>query len=69
MRMQRRVQLERVAQADQLAVVRSRSTGTVTLLETGTTIEQENREHYALRRTSNGWRITDDIFNSPAAEQ
>jgi uncharacterized protein (TIGR02246 family) len=69
MKMQHELHLDRVLESGDLAVVRIVSTGTVTLLEPGTTTAQNHREIFVLRRSSKGWRITDYMFNSPAAEE
>ena len=50
-------------------VAQTHSTGTITRLESGTTIKVRYRELFVLRRSSEGWQITDYMFNSPMAAE
>ena len=66
MKMQQECHVDHVVERDGIAVVRTHSTGMLTLLGPGTTLDQNHRELYVLRRSTEGWRITDYMFNSPA---
>jgi len=49
-----------------LAAVQTQTTGTVKLLASGSTISAVSRELFVLRRSGDGWRITDYMFNRTA---
>jgi uncharacterized protein (TIGR02246 family) len=61
------IDVDRIVERGELAVAQTHSTGTLTVLESGATIELSYRELFVLRRSSDGWRITDYMFNSAAA--
>jgi uncharacterized protein (TIGR02246 family) len=65
-RIQETIDVDRIVERGELAVAQTHSTGTLTVLESGTTLELSYRELFVLRRLSDGWRITDYMFNSAA---
>lgn len=60
------VTIEAVTTDGSMAVVRSHSAGSITVLDPGTSYAQDEREICVLRQTDSGWQITDFIFNSPS---
>ena len=66
-RIRAEVDVDRILEGDELAAAQTHSADTVTQLESGTTINASYREVFVLRRSSDGWRIADYMFNSPAA--
>lgn len=68
-----RIDVDRVLEGDEFAVVQAQSTGTVTRLEYGATIDVPYRELFVLRRQGDGrtdfWMVAAYMFNSPAVER
>lgn len=60
-----RFTIDEIGVAGDLAFARTRSAGTVTVLATGATGPEENRELFVLRRTDGGWKIARYLFNKP----
>lgn len=58
------VTVDRIRQEPDLAIVRTHSSGTITTKATGKSSPLALRELFALRRTPDGWRITEYAFNS-----
>lgn len=67
-RIEEHPQFDRTLQADDLAVVRTHSSGTITQLESGTATDVSPRELFVLRRSGDGWLIVEYIFNSGPAD-
>lgn len=61
---QRELHIDRVRQDGNVAVAETHTTGTITV--GGNTIPLVSRELFILRRSGNGWEITDYMFNRPA---
>jgi uncharacterized protein (TIGR02246 family) len=59
----RELHIDRIVEAGDLAAVQTHTTGTLTMVETNTTIEGLSRELWVLRRADSGWRIVDYMFN------
>ena len=59
----RELHIDRVIEEGDLATVQTHTTGTLTILDTNTTIRGPSRELWVLRRTDSGWRIVDYMFN------
>ena len=59
----REVHVDRIIEEGDLATVQTHTTGTLTILETSTTIQGVSRELWVLRRADAGWRIVDYMFN------
>ena len=59
----RELHIDRVIEEGDLATVQTHTTGTLTMLETGTTAQGLSRELWVLRRAGSGWRIVDYMFN------
>jgi uncharacterized protein (TIGR02246 family) len=59
----RELYIDRIIEAGDLAAVQTHTTGTLTILETNTTIEGPSRELWVLRRADSGWLIVDYMFN------
>ena len=64
LRFQRELHIDRVRQDGDTAVAETHTTGTITV--NGTTLPVESRELFILRRSQNGWEISDYMFNRPA---
>jgi ketosteroid isomerase-like protein len=63
------VVIERVATGTDIAVVRTRSSGSMTVKADGESTPLALRELFALRRTPAGWQIADYVFNSAPKTQ
>lgn len=50
-----------------MATARAHTTGTITFLADNNVIEAVSRELFVLRKSAEGWRITDYMFNRPAS--
>ena len=59
----RELHVDRVIEEGDLASVQTHTTGTLTMLETNTTIQGPSRELWVLRRDGSGWLIVDYMFN------
>ena len=59
----RELHVDRVIEEGDLASVQTHTMGTLTMLETNTTIQGLSRELWVLRRDGSGWRIVDYMFN------
>jgi len=59
----RELHVDRIVDAGTLATVQSHTTGTVTALDTGASVELTSRELFVLRMVGDGWRIVDYMFN------
>ena len=59
----RELHVDRVIEEGDLASVQTHTTGTLTMLETNTTIQGLSRELWVLRRDGSGWLIVDYMFN------
>lgn len=56
--------IDRVVIEGTMATVQAHATGTVTTLDTGSTVTAPpHRELFVLRKSAQGWRITDYMFN------
>ena len=64
MRVENSFDLDRIEQRDGMAVVQTQSHGTVTMLDSGTTLPSANRELYVLRHDGERWLITHYMYNS-----
>lgn len=61
---QRELHVDRVRESGDMAAVETHTTGTITV--NGSTMPVDSRELFILRRSPNGWEITDYMFNRPA---
>ena len=59
----RELHIDRVIEAGDLAAVQTHTTGTLTMLDTNTTVHGVSRELWVLRKADSGWRIVDYMFN------
>jgi len=59
----RELHIDRMIEAGDLATVQTHTTGTLTMLDTNTTIQGMSRELWVLRKADSGWRIVDYMFN------
>lgn len=59
----RELHIDRIIEEGDLAAVQTHTTGTLTILETNTTIQGLSRELWVLRKANSGWRIVDYMFN------
>lgn len=57
--------VDEVREEDDLAVARTHTTDTIKILASNSVVSAGYRELFNLRKTANGWRITDYIFNRP----
>jgi hypothetical protein len=62
MRIEGEVEDDGTRERGDVAVVRAHSSGTVTHLQRETTTSVEHRELFVLRRSIDGWRITDYMY-------
>ena len=63
----RELHIDRIIEEGDLAAVQTHTTGTLTILETNTTIQGVSRELWVLRKADSGWRIVDYMFNRPGS--
>jgi hypothetical protein len=59
----RELHVDRITEEGDLATAQTHTTGTLTMLETNTTIPGLSRELWVLRRTGSLWRVVDYMFN------
>jgi uncharacterized protein (TIGR02246 family) len=64
MRIDHQFDVDRVDANNGFAAVRTHSAGTLTMLATGTVIENAHRELFVLRDRGDGWRIADYMYNT-----
>lgn len=58
--------IDEVEERSGLAVVRSHTTGTITVLADASSVEAVSRELFVLRRDDGGWRFWQYMANQPA---
>jgi uncharacterized protein (TIGR02246 family) len=69
LKIQEQAEILSVFESEDMAVVVTRSTGTLTILSSAATTATAFRELFVLRRAGDRWRISHYIFNAtPAAE-
>jgi uncharacterized protein (TIGR02246 family) len=64
MRVNHEYEVDRIEQRERLAVVQTHSHGTLTMLESGITVENAHRQLYALCEDGGRWLTTHYMYNS-----
>ncbi len=64
-RIEARLEIENIREAGETAVALTRSSGAMTMLDSGTSTPHEHRELFVLRRSNGGWRIAHYMYNDP----
>jgi uncharacterized protein (TIGR02246 family) len=64
-----RVEVDDIVEGDDVAAVRTHSSGTVSRLEYGASVDVFYRELFVLRRSAGRWLVAAYMFNSPTAER
>jgi conserved hypothetical protein len=63
---QRELHVDEVREGEDMASARTHTTGTITMLADNNVVSVVSRELFVLRKSAEGWRITDYMFNRPA---
>lgn len=66
---QRELHFDEVQESEGTAIARTHSTGTITILANDHVDSPVSRELFVLRKSADGWRITDYMFNRTGPAQ
>ena len=64
---QRELYIDHIRQGGEVGAALTHTSGTVTILANGNTIPVKSRELFVLRKSADGWLITDYMFNRPGS--
>lgn len=63
---QRELHIDELREGEDLGSARMHTTETITILADNNVLSVVSRELFVLRKSADGWRITDYMFNRPA---